>query len=109
MPHLVWTKEFSEKSRNYFQKKKELSRGSFAQLVRDQGQYLNELDRILDKIKLNGKMFYCSDKITLPDILLASHLWSLYVVPEFQFPPAIHDYLQRVKKECRFNYHEGLW
>ena len=109
MPHLVWSKEFNEKSRNYFQRKKEQTRGSFTQLVRNQKQYLEELDKVFDKININKKSFYCSDKINLADILLASHLWSLYLVPEFQFPPLLHDYLQRVKQECHFNYQEDLW
>ena len=109
MPHLVWSKEFTENARNYFQNKKESSRGSFVQLVRDQHRHLDKLNGVLDKINLSKENFYCSDQITLPDILLASHLWSLYTVPEFQFSPAIHDYLQRVKKECRFNYQQDLW
>ena len=112
MPHLIWTKEFNEKSRNYFQRKKEKTRGSFLRLVAHQQEYLEELNRILAKIEpvlKNSTTYYASDKITLPDILLASHLWSLYIVPEFQFSPILHNYLQKVKKECRFNYQEDLW
>ena len=109
MPHLVWTKEFNEKSRHYFQNKKEKTRGPFTQLVLDQQQYLDELNPILDQIVSDIDGFYRSGSVTLPDILLASHLWSLYTVPEFQFPTPLHQYLQRVKTKCRFNYQQDLW
>ena len=109
MPHLIWSKEFSEKSRNYFQRKKESKRGPFVRLIHNQQQYLDELNPILEELESDIEGFYGSDRVTLPDILLASHLWSLYMVPEFQFSPKLHDYLQRVKKECRFNYQEDLW
>ena len=109
MPHLIWSKEFNESSRTYFQHKKEKSRGSFTQLVREQQRYTEQLDRVLAPLASEMNEFYGSNRVTLPDILLASHLWSLYVVPEFQFHPALHDYLQRVKGECRFNYQEDLW
>ena len=109
MPHLVWTKEFTEKSRTYFQTKKERSRGSFNKLVQNQQQYTDELNQILVPLASDLKDFHSSNQVTLKDILLASHLWSLYLVPEFQFPPVLHDYLQWVKGATRFNYQQDLW
>ncbi len=109
MPYWIWTPEFSESSRNYFQKKKELKRGPFKDLVKNQNQFKTVLEYEWPKILKDLKPFYKSSELSLYDILLASHLWGLYIVPEFQFPTEIHHYLQKVKEICRFNYHQDFW
>ena len=63
----------------------------------------------LKKVEEELKPFYRSDKFTMYDILLASHIWGLYVVPEFQFSENMHQYMQRVKDICNFDYHQDFW
>lgn len=110
MPYWIWTPEFNDHSRKYFQSKKEIKRGPFKELVKNQKGYIQKLDSILkEEILPELTPFYKSDKLTILDIMIAAHLWGMYVVPEYQFEPAIHSYLQKVKELTRFNYHEDFW
>jgi glutaredoxin 2 len=109
MPFWIYTAEFSESSRDYFKKKKEVKRGPFRDLVAMQPEFLKQMGNLFLKFENDLKPFYLSEEITLKDILLASHLWGLYSVPEYQLPPKLHSYLQLVKSECRFNYQKPLW
>jgi glutaredoxin 2 len=109
MPYWMFTPEFTPEARIYFQKKKEVKRGPFKELVQNQNKFLNELSPFLKNIENNLKPFYGSNSFGLKDILLSSHLWGLYVVPEFQFPEKIHNYLMNVKQICQFNYHRDSW
>lgn len=109
MPYWIWTPEFTESSRTYFQKKKEAKRGPFKQLIVKKNQFSLEMQSDLKKVEKDLQPFYRSDKFTMYDILLASHIWGLYVVPEFQFSENIHQYLQSVKKICKFEYHQDFW
>lgn len=109
MPYWIWTPEFNTESRDYFQKKKEEKRGPFKELVRNQDRFKNELSEIFPLILPKLKPFYDQSELGIRDIMLASHLWGLYVVPEFQFPPQLHQYLQSVKNLCYFNYHQDFW
>ncbi len=109
MPYWIYTPEFSEASRIYFQKKKEEKRGPFSELVKQRDHYIKELAPDLKKIEDCLIPFYGSSELGLLDILIASHLWGLYVVPEFQFSEKIHHYLQSIKQYCRFNYHKDFW
>ena len=109
MPYWIYTPEFNDSSRNYFQKKKEVKRGPFKELVRNQRQFIDELNRDFTSLTRELRPFYKSTTFRLYDVLLAAHLWGLYVVPEFYFPVAIHQYLQRVKEHCHFNYHQDFW
>ncbi len=110
MPYWSWTPEFDNDSRTYFQSKKEAKRGPFKDLITKKQQFVDNLLRDIDEL-LNDKLtpFYSSSQLTIYDIALASHLWGMYIVPEFQFPEPIHLYLQRVGKLCNFNYHEDFW
>lgn len=110
MPYWIWTPEFNEQSRKYFQMKKEVKRGPFSVLVKNQQAYRNELNQVLDS-KLKDKLhpFYQNSEMTIVDIMLASHLWGMYVVPEFRFDQGVHDYLMRVKNTTHFNYHSDYW
>lgn len=109
MPHFIYTKEFDDQSRAYFQKKKEEKRGPFEVLIKNRKLFEKELSPILAEFEKTIQEFYNSNTLTIYDIVLASHLWGLYVVPEFQFSPKMHSYLQKVKNLCRFDYHEDLW
>ncbi len=107
MPYWIYTPEFDEKSREYFQKKKELKRGPFNNLVHNRKKFEMEILEDLEGIEL--KPFYKSKTFSAYDIMLASHIWGLYVVPEFQFSAKIHSYLQSVKDICQFDYHQDFW
>ena len=109
MPYWIYTAEFSEASRKYFQAKKEEKRGPFSVLVQNRSLFESDLAPHLKHLEQSLKPFYESHTIGLLDILIASHLWGLYVVPEFQFSASMHQYLQTIKKRCRFNYHQDFW
>lgn len=110
MPYWIWTPEFNDSSRKYFQTKKEVKRGPFKDLVHKQKIFAENLNMLLAQEltpKLEG--FYRSDKFTIMDIMIAAHLWGMYVVPEFRFDENVNDYLQKVKEITKFNYHEDYW
>lgn len=109
MPYWIWTPEFNDQSRAYFQKKKEEKRGPFKNLINNKDEFLNSLNITLTELEFNLSPFYKSNKLTLIDILLASHLWGMYIFPEYQFSPKIHAYLQSVKNLCHFDYHHDFW
>jgi glutaredoxin 2 len=109
MPYWIYTPEFDEQSRQYFQKKKEHKRGPFKDLVKQNNHFKSVLESQLLFISQNLKPYYQNSEFGLKDILLASHLWGLYIVPEFQFSKELHSYLQHVKEICRFNYHQDFW
>ncbi len=110
MPYWIWTPEFNESSRKYFQAKKEVKRGPFKNLVHNQKSYADFLATLLEKeLTPSLKPFYKSDKLTIMDIMIAAHLWGMYVVPEFRFSEEIHNYLQKVKDVTKFSYHEDYW
>lgn len=108
MPYWIYTAEFNQSSRDYFQKKKEEKRGPFRDLLANQNIFFQQLSPLLEKLETQLTPFFQSNKFTLKDILVASHLWGLYVVPEFQFSKKVHEYLQRVKAECHFKYHQDF-
>jgi len=108
MPYWIFTAEFSPSARDYFQKKKEQKRGPFKDLLLNQSKFLDELTPLLQELESQLTPFYQSETLSLFDLLISSHLWGLYIVPEFQFSPQVHHYLQTVKKQCRFNYHQDF-
>lgn len=109
MPYFIYTPEFNEKSRQYFQSKKEEKRGPFKDLVKNQRQYVDQIQKEFSLLEKELSPFYHSSTFSLYDLLLAAHVWGLYVVPEFQFSERIHKYLQSVKEACHFNYHQDYW
>jgi glutaredoxin 2 len=109
MPYWIYTPEFSKESRHYFQVKKEAKRGPFKDLVNNQNQYKAELSPLLKDLESKLLPYYEQKAFGIKDILLAAHLWGLYIVPEFQFSESIHHYLQMVKEKCHFNYHQDFW
>lgn len=109
MPYFIYTPEFDEASRAYFQKKKEQKRGPFKELVHKRKQYETQLMLDLEELSNELTPFYQSSTFSLFDILLASHIWGMYIVPEFRFPEKVHAYLQKVKELCHFDYHQDFW
>ncbi len=109
MPYWVYTPEFNETSRRYFQEKKEVKRGPFKELVKNKDVYIKQMSKELELLSEDLKPFYRSEKFSLYDIMLSSHLWGLYVVPEFQFSEQLHSYLQSIKSICRFDYQQDMW
>lgn len=109
MPYWMLTPEFSDSSRKYFQAKKEIKRGPFSELVKNKDKIIDELSPDLKNIEADLNPFYKSHSFGLLDILLASHLWGLYIVPEFQFSEKMHQYLQSIKQQSQFNYHQDFW
>jgi glutaredoxin 2 len=109
MPYWIYTPEFNEESRKYFQEKKEIKRGPFKILVHNRQKFEEEILRDLNDLTQNLRPFFHSGSFGVYDILLAAHIWGLYVVPEFQFPEKIHQYLMKVKDTCYFNYHQDFW
>lgn len=109
MPYWIWTPEFNEKSREYFQTKKEVKRGPFHKLIQNRHEFLDKLELILTDLEQELTPFYKSETMTIADIAIASHLWGMYIFPEFQFSPKVHQYLQEIRKQCHFDYHEDFW
>lgn len=109
MPYWIYTPEFSDSSRDYFVKQKEAKRGPFPELVKNSPRFVEELNPHLEKLADDLNPYFQSKRLRIQDIMIASHLWGLYIVPEFQFPEKIHRYLQNIKSECRFNYHQDYW
>jgi len=109
MPYWIWTPEFDENSRQYFQSKKEEKRGPFKNLVKNRKTFEEPLLKDLAGVEKDLRPFYKSSEFGFFDILLASHLWGLYIVPEFQFSPEMHAYLQKVKELTHFDYHGDFW
>jgi glutaredoxin 2 len=109
MPYWIYTPEFNETNRRYFQKKKEEKRGPFHLLIQNKDQYINALNGILINLEKDLSPFYKSQQLTIVDIMLASHLWGMYIFPEFQFSEKMHQYLQSVKNQCQFDYHGDFW
>lgn len=109
MPYWIYTKEFNIQSRQYFQSKKEKKRGPFEDLMKEAEVYKKRLEKTLVDLESKLNPFYTGDQFNISDIMIASHLWGLYVVPEFQFSSKLHSYLQEIKKITNFNYHEDFW
>ncbi len=109
MPYWMWTPEFNDQSRKYFQDKKESKRGPFSKLIQNKETFLNGLSTTLSSLEKELLPFYQSEKITILDIMIASHLWGMYIFPEFQFSQKLDTYLQEVRRLTKFNYHEDFW
>lgn len=109
MPHWMYTPEFDLKARKYFQNKKEASKGAFNLLYQRKEEFQKQGAEVLKDIEDSLESFYKSQVPTLNDILIASHLWGLYIVPEFQFSPKLHNYLQEIKKISNFDYQKESW
>ncbi len=109
MPYWTHTPEFKPSARDYFIKQKEAKRGPFPELIKKSEEFKNELTGLFAKFQNSLRPYFESETLRIQDIMIAAHLWGLYVVPEFQFPKEIHQYLQNIKQECRFNYHQDYW
>lgn len=109
MPYWALTPEFDQESKKYFVEKKEKKRGPFKDLVQKQKSFIEKVQSELAPVEARLNPFLDSDTFRVQDIFVAAHLWGLYVVPEFQFNPKLHHYLQQVKEITGFNYHQDFW
>tara|TARA_R110000868_G_scaffold104087_9_gene286312 strand:- start:48 stop:632 length:585 start_codon:yes stop_codon:yes gene_type:complete len=109
MPYWMWTPEFTPSAREYFEVKKSKKRGPFNKLVAKRSEFEVPLLSDLCELSKELKPWYQSAEFSLADIMIASHLWGLYIVPEFRFSDQMHSYLQSVKKRCQFDYHLDFW
>ena len=109
MPYWIYTPEFDEVSRNYFQLKKEVKRGPFNQLVLKRQKYEESLNIKLLSLEEKLKPFFNSDKFSILDVMLYSHLVGLYVVPGFQFSQKFYEYMKHIENMTNFSYHELFW
>lgn len=109
MPYWMYTPEFNTESREYFQTKKEIKRGPFKKLIQEKERYLTGLEKTLKEVEAKLSPYYESSSFGIRDIMLASHLWGMYIFPEFQFSEKLHHYLQDVKAKTHFEYHEDFW
>ena len=109
MPYWVWSAEFSPSARQYFEDKKSKKRGPFKALAKQRSQFEEALHKDLKRLEGELSPWFLGPEFSLADIMLASHLWGMYVVPEFRFSDKIHSYLQTVKRITRFDYHADFW
>lgn len=109
MPYWVWTPEFNESSRSYFEAKKSKKRGPFKELAKNRNHFEEQIIKDLTDFESNLTPWYKSDEFTLADIMVAAHLWGLFVVPEFRFSDKMHSYLMAVKSKTKFDYHAPFW
>ena len=109
LPYWIFTPEFDEKSRAYFQNKKEKKRGPFSALVQNNKEYSESLLKNLHLLEKKISPWFLTDEFDICDILLYSHIVGMYVVPGFQYPRFIFDYLKRVEKLSGFKYHGPFW
>lgn len=109
MPYWRWTPEFTPTAREYFEVKKAVKRGPLNLLAQRRDEFERPMKK--DLIELTSKLtpWYLGQQFSIADIMIASHLWGLYVVPEFRFSDEMHLYLQSVKAKTRFNYHADFW
>lgn len=105
MPAWLNTPEFVGSSKEYFRLKKEKKRGPFSELIKKEDELKSNLTLFLSSMKIEPQ-FLNKKKISILDIMLTSHLYGLYVLCDFNIPANIHDYLQLIRNECSFKYHE---
>jgi len=103
MPFFALSGEFTLKDRQYFVEKKSISRGPFDVLINNAEKFKAEIFLLLEKVENHLKPYFESEVFRVEDVVLASHLWGLYWVPEFQFSDKLQRYLEMIKKESHFN------
>ncbi len=109
MPYWVWSPEFNESSRIYFEAKKSKKRGPFKELAKKRADFEKLIVKDLVDFESNLTPWFKSEEFTLADIMVAAHLWGLFVVPEFRFSDKMHSYLMAVKSKTKFDYHAPFW
>jgi glutaredoxin 2 len=109
MPYWIWTPEFNDSSREYFRSKKEKKRGPLKELIGRKVEFFKELEPIINDLLMELDPYYKSPFMTIFDIMIASHLWGMYIFPEYQFKKGVHAYLQDIKNQCAFDYHRDFF
>ncbi|MDH4467750.1 MAG: glutathione S-transferase N-terminal domain-containing protein [Bacteriovoracaceae bacterium] len=103
MPFYALSGEFTPEDRKYFVEKKSIKRGPFNLLLKNREKFQAELVVLLENFENQFTPFFESKSLKMEDVILASHLWGLYLVPEFRFSEKLHQYLQMVKRESNFS------
>ena len=83
--------------------------GAINKLIQDKEKYLRSFEKTTQLIETKLTPFYESDVLTIKDVMLASHLWGMYIFPEYQFSQKLHSYLQVIKEKAKFEYHQDFW
>lgn len=109
MPFYLNGKEFSDQDKIYFQRQKEIKRGPFHKLVQRRKEFIGEINIQLENLYQHLRPYYQSSHVGLCDILIASHLWGMYLAHTYRVPSKLNDYLQSISSECRFVYDTDLW
>ncbi len=109
MPYWIYTPEFDNTSRSYFQTKKEKKRGDFNLLVKNKDLYIAELQIKLNSLEKFLSPYFLSSDLGLIDVMIYSHLIGLNVVPSFQFPLFIYNYMRNIEELSSFDYHVDFW
>jgi glutaredoxin 2 len=109
MPYWVYSYEFTPSAREFMMKQKLAKRGTFEKMFEEADKFKVMGENFLQKLEKELTPFYHSPTLTIKDIMLAAHLWGLYVVPEFRFSDKVNSWLQEVKKQCHFTYHQDFW
>jgi len=98
MPLWIWTTEFDEESRQYFEAKKSKKRGPFSELIKHRSEFLAPLKLDLLELEKELKPFYQSNTLSVQDLMIAAQLWGMYLVPEFKFSDKLENYLCQIKR-----------
>lgn len=94
--------EFKEEDRNYFIQKKNKSR-PYQDIIACKQKHEEALLSSLQELE---NYFHPPETLSYRDILIAAHLWAIYLVPEFRPPEKVHYYLQDIKKKTEFDFLE---
>jgi len=105
MPSWLNTPEFYNESKTYFRQKKEKKRGPFVELIKKNSFLKHEFSSFIESFSL-PKNFIKGKSLTILDIMVVAHFYGIYTLIDFYIPKDLHDYLQKVRQACDFNYHE---
>jgi glutaredoxin 2 len=101
MPLWIWTEEFNQESRQYFEAKKSKKRGPFSELVKRREEFIVPLKIDLLELEKDLRPFYHSEILTIQDLMIAAQLWGMFIVPEFKFSENIENYFSEIKRATK--------
>ena len=108
LTNLGWTGKIKDKmyksAKYYFRNKKEKKRGPLKDLIQRKSEFFKELEPIINDLLAELDPYYKSPYLTIFDIMIASHLWGMYIFPEYQFKKGVHAYLQDIKNQFHLHF-----